>query len=404
MFSFELDTILLITLPTLAFFLVSFYIFDLYDIRVEFKTFRCLTLIVESLLFTTLLMIVFLYIYPIEAWSRAFFLDLILTGFFITLWHLYYSVFLKLTIPKRNIVIIGPAEKANAVHALLGKYPEYQIIASIDAASSPLKIPCDHRIDDIIVTTYPVKSESLDRELVRCKLEGIDIYDKLTLYEAFMYKVPVGYIQERWIVDSQGLKALNRTIYTRLKGLGDILTSLAFLAILFPLGLIISIAIKLTSKGPVFFIQERIGLNHKVFRLIKFRTMVKGAEKKDPKWADRDDPRVTAVGKILRRTRLDELPQLINVLKGEMSIIGPRPEREFFIEKLIKKIPHYSLRFSVKPGLTGWAQVNSGYAASEKDAVEKLEYDLYYVKNISFFLDFRIFLKTIRTIIFGMGR
>jgi lipopolysaccharide/colanic/teichoic acid biosynthesis glycosyltransferase len=170
------------------------------------------------------------------------------------------------------------------------------------------------------------------------------------------------------------------------------------------LGVIVSLGIKLNSKGPVFYVQERVGEDHKLFRLFKFRTMVVDAEKGEPKWAEENDPRVTKVGKILRKVRLDEWPQLLNVIRGEMSLVGPRPEREYFIRKLEETIPFYSMRFSVKPGLTGWAQVNYPYGSSVEDALEKLQYDLYYIKNMSLLLDFRILLKTARTVLFWRGR
>ena len=184
----------------------------------------------------------------------------------------------------------------------------------------------------------------------------------------------------------------------------DVLISLILFLCFLPVGLMVSLLIKVSSKGPVFFKQDRIGEQETPFRLIKFRTMKVGAERGEPKWADKNDSRITGVRKLLRISRLDEFPQLINVIKGEMSLTEPRSEREYFIKKLTKKIPFYSLRFSVKPGLTGWAQVNYCYGSSVDDALEKLRYDLYYIKNMSLFLDLRIFLKTVRLISFGMER
>jgi lipopolysaccharide/colanic/teichoic acid biosynthesis glycosyltransferase len=154
----------------------------------------------------------------------------------------------------------------------------------------------------------------------------------------------------------------------------------------------------------VFYVQERVGKNGRPFRVIKFRTMVRDAERRGPRWALENDPRVTAVGKWLRKTRIDEWPQLWNVLRGEMSVIGPRPERKHFTRKLSRANPVYSLRFALKPGLTGWAQVHYPYAASEGDALEKLEYDLYYLKNMSFVLDILILLKTVKIVLFRSGR
>jgi exopolysaccharide biosynthesis polyprenyl glycosylphosphotransferase len=166
---------------------------------------------------------------------------------------------------------------------------------------------------------------------------------------------------------------------------------------------LIALAVRLDSPGPVFFRQERVGKGEQPFTLIKFRTMRNDAEKNGAVWACKDDPRVTKVGHILRKTRLDEIPQLFNVLKGDMSFVGPRPERPEFVETLKEKIPYYSKRHFVKPGVTGWAQVRYPYGASVEDSLEKLRYDLYYIKNFSIFLDILIILETIKVVLFGRG-
>ena len=163
-------------------------------------------------------------------------------------------------------------------------------------------------------------------------------------------------------------------------------------------------AIMLNSRGPIIYKQKRVGKNNRHFFIYKFRTMVSDAEKHGPQWAVKNDSRVTAVGKFLRASRLDELPQIINVLKGDINFIGPRPERPEFIKVLVKKVPHYNLRHVIRPGLTGWAQVNFKYAASKEDTARKLEYDLFYLKNRSHSLDFKILLKTIKVVLTGKGR
>jgi len=176
------------------------------------------------------------------------------------------------------------------------------------------------------------------------------------------------------------------------------------LIILFPLFALVALAIRLETKGPIFFSQERVGENRKIFNLFKFRSMKADAEESSgPVWATDDDPRITRVGKIIRKLRIDELPQMWNVLKGEMSFVGPRPEREFFVKELEKKIPYYRERFTVKPGITGYAQILYPYGASEKDALEKLKYDLYYIKNISLILDLMVIFKTIKIVLLGRG-
>jgi exopolysaccharide biosynthesis polyprenyl glycosylphosphotransferase len=182
----------------------------------------------------------------------------------------------------------------------------------------------------------------------------------------------------------------------------DIAASLAALLLFFPLLVLVAAVIKLDSRGPVLYIQERVGYRGRIFKLLKFRSMVLDAEKQSgPVWAGKNDSRITGVGWFIRRTRLDELPQFYNILKGDMSLVGPRPERAFFVEQLKKKIPYYSLRLKVKPGLTGWAQIKHNYDRSLDDVREKLKYDLYYIENMSLSMDFKILLATVY-VVFGM--
>jgi len=183
----------------------------------------------------------------------------------------------------------------------------------------------------------------------------------------------------------------------------DICLSTAMLVVLAPLLIIVAIAIKIDSPGSVFYRQKRVGINGRVFEVIKFRSMVSDAERDGAKWASKNDNRITKLGRILRKTRIDEIPQAFNVLSGEMSFVGPRPERPEFIETLEKEIQHYNDRHMVKPGITGWAQVEYEYGASVEDAREKLTYDLYYIKNFSIALDLIILLKTVRVTLFGIG-
>ena len=186
--------------------------------------------------------------------------------------------------------------------------------------------------------------------------------------------------------------------------MADFTVSLTFLAAVLPITLLVAAAIKLESRGPVFYRQERVGLNGRIFRVWKFRSMRTDAEKDGvPRWASAKDSRVTRVGRFIRATRIDEIPQIINVLGGDMSFIGPRPERPYFVEQLRREMPYYDLRHRVKPGITGWAQVNYRYGESIEDARQKLAFDLFYVKNNDFFLDLTILVQTVRVILFAHG-
>ncbi len=197
----------------------------------------------------------------------------------------------------------------------------------------------------------------------------------------------------------------SRSLWIRLaKRAIDVVLALPCLVLSAPIFLLAAIAIKLDSKGRVFYSQERVGLAERPFTLYKFRSMVHNAEAESgPVWAGSEDPRVTRVGKILRRFRIDELPQLVNVLKGEMSLVGPRPERPFFVSRFKQTVPYYHLRFAAKPGITGWAQVSYPYAATDEDAVQKLQFELYYIKNISPLLDLQILLLTLKIVLLGRG-
>lgn len=262
----------------------------------------------------------------------------------------------------------------------------------------------DKRWTGIVVASLEEGRESMFRSLMRARLAGVRIYDLTEFWELHLRKLPVLHLHAGWVVLSHGFQLLHSPVSFRLKRLSDIILAALGLALAWPLMLLTAIAVRVTSPGPIFFAQERSGARGKPFVLYKFRSMRIDAEKNGAQWAAAKDPRVTSIGGFIRKVRLDELPQLWNILKGDMSFIGPRPERPVFNDQLAEQIPFYHLRHVVKPGLTGWAQVNYPYGASIEDALEKLQYDLWYIKHYSLFLDLRIILKTVRVVLFGMGR
>jgi sugar transferase (PEP-CTERM system associated) len=238
------------------------------------------------------------------------------------------------------------------------------------------------------------------KEILDCKLQGIRVEDWPTFYEKLTGKIIIQNLRPSWLIFADGFtrNSLTRT----LKRITDILLAAAGLCLALPMIALIAVLTKLDSYGPIFFRQERVGENGRIFTLYKFRTMVQDAEKETgPVWAQETDPRTTRLGKILRRTGLDELPQMFNVLIGDMSFVGPRPERPHFVAELQEEIPYYAQRLVVKPGITGWAQVRYGYGATVEDAIEKLQFDLYYIKNMSFFLDMLIILSTAHKVLFA---
>jgi sugar transferase (PEP-CTERM system associated) len=256
----------------------------------------------------------------------------------------------------------------------------------------------------VILATKQAPGDATLSELMRARLSGVRIYDLTDFYESFLFKLPVLNLRDGWLILAHGFDLLHHTIELRAKRVLDVVLSFALMLVLLPLMLVTAITIKLDSKGPVLYRQMRIGLNGMTFRLYKFRTMAEDAEKSGARWAEENDPRITRVGRFLRATRIDELPQLWNVLLGEMSFIGPRPERPDFNRELEAAIPYYDLRHLVKPGITGWAQVLYPYGASVEDAREKLQYDLYYIKNYSVMLDLVILIRTLRVVLVGRGR
>ena len=254
----------------------------------------------------------------------------------------------------------------------------------------------------VLANDWPLP-DSFVSQMMTVRLKGVPILDLADFYEQFLLRVPVTQLKDQWFALSQGFSLLHRDIEWKIKRLLDMVISAIGLIVLFPLIVLIGILVKITSQGPVFYSQTRCGHHGIPFRLHKFRTMVVDAERNGAQWAQPDDPRVTPMGRFLRRARFDELPQMWNVLIGKMSFIGPRPERPDFIEDLEREIPYYKLRHLVKPGITGWAQIFYPYGASVEDAKNKLEFDLYYIKNYSLALDLYILLATIRVMLSRSG-
>lgn len=261
----------------------------------------------------------------------------------------------------------------------------------------------DADVDQIVVAVDDRRKALPVRDILDCKMSGIGVVDLLTFFERETGKVLLPILNPSWLFLSDGfrLNALRRLS----KRVFDLAWVSLILPIALPLILLVALAVFMESggRGPIFYRQTRVGENGRLFQIAKFRSMRVDAESDGPRWASANDSRVTAVGSFIRRTRLDELPQLYNILKGEMSFVGPRPERPEFTRQLRNSIPYYAERHRVKPGLTGWAQIRYPYGASEDDAVKKLEYDLYYVKNYSIFLDLLIMFQTAEVVLTGKG-
>ncbi len=258
-------------------------------------------------------------------------------------------------------------------------------------------------VDEIVIALSERRGGSMPmRELLDCKLNGVRVTDIATYFEQNLGQIRLDAVSAGWLIFGDGFN--QGFIRTTVKRLFDIAGAAVLILLALPIMLATALIIKLESSGPVLYKQERVGLNNKPFNVVKFRSMRTDAEKDGiPRWATAGDNRVTRVGRVIRKLRIDELPQLFSVLNGDMSLVGPRPERAFFVEKLTQDIPFYAVRHSVKPGVTGWAQVRYQYGSTVEDTAEKLQYDLYYVKNHSLFLDLVVLFETVGVVLTGKG-
>jgi sugar transferase (PEP-CTERM system associated) len=406
-------------------FILSLFLMDLYNSENNHhngKTTRkeLFTRILLSILFALPMLATMYYLFPSIMFGRGVFaLSFIASGIGLSIWRFFMEYLSDFPIAVKKVLIIGTGPRAKSLGDLVtnGTLRVYNLSGFVYCTNEPLTVPIAQvlgRVDNLsrIVEKEDIKKIVVSlaekrgvfpfQTLLDCKLNGVEVVDAPTFYEQLTGKLLIEDTKPSWFIFSDGFRG--SAFYYSVKRAFDIIMSLFGLLVLSPVLLVIAIVIKLNSRGPVFFRQERVGENEKKFVLYKFRTMVDNAEKDTgPVWAQSQDNRVTGVGRVLRKTRLDEIPQMLNVLKGEMSFVGPRPEREFFINELKKQIPYYSNRHVVKPGITGWAQVRYSYGSSIEDAIEKLRYEMYYIKNMSLFLDMLIIVETIRVILFGKG-
>lgn len=293
---------------------------------------------------------------------------------------------------------------------LLGYYASpNEVVAEVSAWGllSPDKsltdIVMEQKVDEIVVALSERRGGSMPlRELLDCKLQGVRVVDIATHFEKTLGQIRLDAVSAGWLIFGDGFEqGLMRSLVKRFY---DIVGAIVLIVVAAPIMLVTAIVIMVESRGPILYRQERVGLNGRLFNVVKFRSMRTDAEKDGkPKWAAAIDDRVTRVGRVIRKLRIDELPQLYNVFAGDMSLVGPRPERPYFVDKLTQEIPYFAVRQSVKPGVTGWAQVRYKYGASVEDSAEKLQYDLYYVKNHTLFLDLIILFETVGVVLTGQG-
>ncbi|HWP59954.1 MAG TPA: TIGR03013 family XrtA/PEP-CTERM system glycosyltransferase [Candidatus Acidoferrales bacterium] len=405
--------------------ILSFYYADLYAIDQTLSKRELLLRLANGFGFVCLIVAAATYLFPRLDLQDIYLLEMIVVGLGLFSWRLGFMKVLKRAMIWSRVLIVGTHRigKMVAEELVRQKHLGMQVVGFVGAQRGQISLSVGNPIR-VSLPIFPkqellsvVERSGVNRILVAgassiedfpalepvwLRLRGIPIEDCHTFYERLMSKIAITDLHPGWIALSSGFRRSPWILFT--KRLIDIAVSAVGLVCSAPLALLAAIAIKLDSPGPVLYRQERVGQHERPFILYKFRSMFADAEAETgPVWAAVDDPRVTRVGKIIRKLRIDEIPQMVNVLKGEMSFVGPRPERPYFVNRLKEKIPYYSLRFSVKPGITGWAQILHEYADSEEDAIEKLQYDLYYIKNISVIFDLQIMLETLKVILFGRG-
>lgn len=321
---------------------------------------------------------------------------------------------------KRRVVILGCGQLASEVYHILvtKRRMTMEVVGFIDREPSQVS---SHLGSPQIIGTYENLCEVVEQfqvhtiavcvedrrsvlpvqALLDCKTIGIEVIDGHQMYEEESGRLSIDQLRPSALIFSAGFQ--RRVLTMGLKRAVEVILSAIGMVLLLPVCILIGLLIKMDSPGPVFYRQMRVGLRGQPYMIWKFRSMYSDAEKSGPRWAEKQDPRISRIGRILRKLRIDELPQLYNVLRGEMSLVGPRPERPVFVDELRKKIPYYDIRHTVRPGVTGWAQTQFRYGSTAEDAHTKLQYDLYYVKNMTLALDFRILTETARVVLLGEG-
>lgn len=403
-------------------FQLSLHLNDIYSFRGSRMSKEYAARLCYALIFATVVQCFIFYLLPSVTIGRGvFFIAIILSALFLILWHTFLRLYLGSRNPHTNLLVLGTGNLAREAVKEILAHPELGIkvlgfvddnpqLVGVSIVNPKViglyqdlpRIMAEHRVDRIVVGLQDRRGKLPIKELLDFKTKGVAIEDATTFYERVAGKIPIENLKPSWMVFNSGFGVTKRALLE--KRILSIVVSSILLVLCLPVMLVLAVLIKLDSKGPVFYKQERVGQDGKSFMLIKFRSMFENAESgTGPVWAKEGDDRITRMGRIMRRTRLDELPQFINVLRGDMSMVGPRPERPHFVQQLAESIPFYPLRHVIKPGITGWAQINYGYANTLDHTVEKLQYDLFYIKNMSWVLDSLIILETVKTVLVRKG-
>jgi sugar transferase (PEP-CTERM system associated) len=400
-----------------------FYFNDLYDLTTSSNAVERVLRIEQSLGAASLLLGLFYFLFPGLLLSRGvFIIGMLLVAALIVLSRKLIDTAWQLTAPQHRVVILGTGQLALELARELTRRADLSLklegfvtgsssdvlpenhfgFPVLGSANQMEAIARDHGIARIIVALDDRRGVLPTRELVSLRVQGVRVEDALTALSALTGRIALRTVRPSWFVFSDGFRRSKWNDV--LKRVLDLFGGLVGFILSVPVMFVVALAVKFDSKGPVLYRQTRVGAKGKTFEVLKFRSMRVDAEKDTgARWASQDDPRVTRIGRFLRKYRFDELPQFFNVMRGDMSFVGPRPERPCFVEELRKTIPYYDERHSVRPGITGWAQVQYQYGSSVEDAFNKLEYDLFYLKNVSLTFDLAIIFQTVRIVLGGRG-
>lgn len=415
-----------IPIVVLSFYITIFgTIFEIYNLQQSSKldvTFRNIVLTASTTVLFYLLTPFFTPFLPENRLQIIYFYVTIIVMIF--LWRLAYVSFIESPRFYKKVLLVGEISNIESIiKPLVLADPNYKIIGFINCeerTEDPIKfkglkefqpheltqVIFDHKISEILVASYNSETITPDiyHDLITLLEKGFTIREYTQVYEELTNRVPIQFVGKDFYKYFPFSRSNQNTLYLFFHRTFDVIFSvlgLTFFMLILPF---VALGNVIANQGPLFYTQQRVGKNGRIFDIIKLRSMVINAENDGAKWAQKNDIRVTTFGRFLRRSRIDEIPQFINVLKGDMSIIGPRPERPFFVNELARVIPFYETRHIIKPGLTGWAQVNTRYGASVDESLTKLQYDLFYIKHRSVFLDFNIVVKTLSTILYYRGQ
>lgn len=378
------------------FWLVIFYVMDLYDLSLPPTSTSFMTRygVAAMILFATGVLFFYATNLTILSPKTNLVIHVVLFGLFAYLWRLIFSTKISSLVPWR-IGFLDLQDQAGELQEIIQslKHHGYESVVLTSTGENLMSQIQRHHLDVVIVPVTFLSQGGHLQSLYACLETGVTFLDLAQAYELFARKIPLSTVDHAWFI--RNVQERNQGLSHRLKRVFDVSVAGCILLLTLPLWILIALSIKMEG-GDIFYTQERVGKNRQPFLIKKFRTMRTDAEASGAQWATKNDGRVTHVGNVLRRSHLDELPQMLNVLKGELSLVGPRPERPVFVETLEREIPHYRVRHFVKPGFTGWAQIKFRYARSVTDSRKKFEYDLYYIKNRSLILDVLILLKTVQ--------